>query len=41
MVSVASQQLECRDGIGDEGTETVDIKATENCHLLVIDVPLH
>jgi redox-sensitive bicupin YhaK (pirin superfamily) len=41
MVSVASQQLECRDGIGVEGTETVDIKATENCHLLVIDVPLH
>ena len=39
-VAVASEQLERRDGIGIEGAATVDIEATEDCQLLVMDVPV-
>ena len=41
VVTVAGEQLERRDGIGVEGTATVDVEATEDCQLLVMDVPVH
>jgi len=39
-VAAAGEQLERRDGIGVEGAETVDFEATEDCQLLVMDVPV-
>jgi hypothetical protein len=38
--TVAGEQLERRDGIGIEGTDTVDLEVTEDCQLLVMDVPM-
>jgi hypothetical protein len=40
VVTVAGEQLERRDGIGADGTATVDVEATEDCQLLVMDVPM-
>ncbi len=40
-VAVADEQLARRDGIGIEGAASVDVKATEDCQLLVMDVPVH
>ena len=40
-IAVADEQLERRDGIGIEGAASVDVKATEDCQLLVMDVPVH
>lgn len=40
-ISVASEQLERRDGIAIEDAARVDFEATENCQLLVMDVPVH
>ncbi len=40
VVAVAGEQLERRDGIGVEGAATVDVEATEDCQLLVTDVPV-
>ena len=39
-VIVADEQLERHDGIGIEDTESVEIKAIEDCQLLVMDVPV-
>lgn len=39
-VSVAGEQLERRDGIGIEGAADIDFEATEDCQLLVMDVPV-
>ena len=39
-VIVAGEQLERRDGIGIESTESVEVEATEDCQLLVMDVPM-
>ncbi len=39
-VTVASEQLERRDGLGIEGAASVDVEATEDCQLLVMDVPV-
>ena len=41
VVAVAGEQLERRDGIGVEDAATVDVEATEDCQLLVMDVPVH
>ncbi len=38
--AVADEQLERRDGIGIDGAASVDIEATEDCQLLVMDVPV-
>ena len=40
VVAVAGEQLERRDGIGVEGDATVDVEATEDCQLLIMDVPV-
>ena len=40
-IAVASEQLERRDRIGIEGVASVDVEATEDCQLLVMDVPMH
>lgn len=40
-IAVADEQLERRDGIGIEGAASVDVIATEDCQLLVMDVPVH
>ena len=40
-VNVAGEQLERRDGIGIEGSESIDIEATEDCQLLIMDVPMN
>ena len=40
-IAVASEQLERRDRIGIEGVASVDVQATEDCQLLVMDVPMH
>ena len=40
-VTVASEQLERRDGLGIEDAASVDVVATEDCQLLVMDVPVH
>ena len=39
-VTVASEQLERRDGLGIEDAASVDVEATEDCQLLVMDVPV-
>ena len=39
-VVVAGEQLARRDGIGIEDAENVEIEATEDCQLLVMDVPV-
>jgi len=39
-VIVAGEQLERRDGIGIENVENVEVEATEDCQLLVMDVPM-
>jgi redox-sensitive bicupin YhaK (pirin superfamily) len=39
-VIVAGEQLERRDGIGIENAENVEVEATEDCQLLVMDVPM-
>lgn len=39
-VTVAGEQLARRDGMGVEDAATVDIEATEDCQLLVMDVPV-
>ena len=38
--AVDGEHLERRDGIGVEGAESVDVEATEDCQLLVMDVPV-
>ena len=38
--AVAGEPLERRDGIGVEGAATVDVEATEDCQLLLMDVPV-
>ena len=40
VVAVAGEQLERRDGIGVEDAATVDVQATEDCQLLIMDVPV-
>ncbi len=40
VVAVAGEQLERRDGIGVEDAATVDVEATEDCQLLIMDVPV-
>ncbi len=40
VVAVAGEQLERRDGIGVEGAATVDVEATKDCQLLIMDVPV-
>ena len=39
-VAIAGEQLEHRDGIGIEDTASVDFAATEDCKLLVMEVPM-
>ena len=39
-VAVAGEQLERRDGMGIEDTASVEVDATEDCQLLVMDVPM-
>ncbi len=39
-VAVAGEQLGRRDGMGVEDATTVDVEATEDCQLLVMDVPV-
>jgi redox-sensitive bicupin YhaK (pirin superfamily) len=38
--NVAGEQLERRDGIGIEGAADIDFEATEDCQLLVMDIPV-
>ena len=40
-VALASEQLERRDGIGIEDAANVDFEPTEDCQLLVMDVPVN
>ncbi len=40
-VAVADEQLERRDGIGIEGAASIEVEATGDCQLLVMDVPVH
>ena len=39
-LTIAGEQLERRDGIGIEDTDSIDFAATEDCQLLVMDVPM-
>ncbi len=39
-VALASEQLGSRDGLGIEGATSVGFEATEDCQLLVMDVPV-
>ena len=39
--TVAGELLEYRDGMGIEDTASVDIDATEDCQLLIIDLPMN
>jgi len=39
-VTIAGEHLGRRDGIGIEDTDSVDFAATEDCQLLVMDVPM-
>ena len=39
-VAVANEQLQRRDGVAIEDAASVDFDATENCQLLVMDVPV-
>ena len=39
-VSLAGEQLERRDGLGIEDAASVGFEATEDCQLLVMDVPV-
>lgn len=40
-VIVAGERLAQRDGIGIEDAESVDIEVTEDCQLLIMDVPMN
>jgi redox-sensitive bicupin YhaK (pirin superfamily) len=39
-VTIADEHLGRRDGIGIEDTDSIDFAATEDCQLLVMDVPM-
>ncbi len=39
-VSVAGEKLSRRDGLGIEGASSIDFDATEDCQLLVMEVPM-
>jgi len=39
-ISIASERLSRRDGLGIEDTQSVDFKVNEDCQLLVMDVPV-
>ncbi len=39
-VTIADEQLQRRDAIGIEGATKIDFDVTEDCQLLVIDVPM-
>ena len=39
-VTIAGEHLGRRDGIGIEDTDSIDFAATEDCQLLVMDVPM-
>jgi redox-sensitive bicupin YhaK (pirin superfamily) len=38
---VAGEELKRRDGLGVEDASSIEISTTENCQLLVIEVPLN
>jgi redox-sensitive bicupin YhaK (pirin superfamily) len=38
-VAIAGEQLERRDGLGIEDAQSVEFEASDNCQLLVMDVP--
>ena len=39
-VTIADEQLQRRDAIGFEDTTKIDFEVTEDCQLLIIDVPM-
>jgi redox-sensitive bicupin YhaK (pirin superfamily) len=39
-IAIADKQLSRRDGIAIEGLETIDFTATDDCQLLIMDVPV-
>jgi redox-sensitive bicupin YhaK (pirin superfamily) len=39
--TVAGELLERRDGMGVEDTASIEIDATEDCQLLIIDLPMN
>ena len=39
-ITVAGTQLECRDGLGVEGASSIELAATADCQLLIMDVPM-
>ena len=39
-ITIAGEQLQRRDAIGFEDVTAIDIEVTEDCQLLVIDVPM-
>jgi len=39
-VTVFGQPLERRDGLGISGTDRIEFEASEDCELLIIEVPL-
>ena len=40
-VEINGEQLNKRDGIGIRNTDTVNLKATENARVLLMDVPMN
>jgi len=40
VVTIADEQLQRRDAIGFEDVTEIDFEVTEDCQLLVIDVPM-
>ena len=40
-INIAGQDLETRDGLGIWDTESLDITATENSEVLLMEVPMN